>query len=112
MYVISAITMFGMNLLSSYWLYAIGVGLIAFCFGGAMGTFPSVTADFFGAKYVSTNYGFVFLAYSVGAIIGPRLAAVINISTGSYQLAFVISGVLCVVGAVMAFITKAPKQPA
>jgi len=112
LYAFSAIAMFSMNFLNSYWLYAFGVGLVAFCFGGAMGTFPSVTADFFGAKYVSTNYGFVFLAYSVGAIIGPRLAAVINISNGSYQLAFLISGALCVVGAIMAFITKAPQQPA
>lgn len=112
MYVISAITMFSMNSLGTFWLYALGVALIAFCFGGAMGTFPSIAADFYGPKYVSMNYGFIFLAYSAGGIIGPRLAAVIvETSNGSYQMAFIITGVLCSIGAVMALFAKAPKSP-
>lgn len=112
MYVISAVTMFGMNALSNFWLYALGVSLIAFCFGGAMGTFPSIAADFYGAKYVSVNYGLIFLAYSLGAIIGPRLAATVVQSTGGdYTLAFIITGALCGIGAVMTLLAKAPKPP-
>jgi OFA family oxalate/formate antiporter-like MFS transporter len=112
MYVISAATMFGMNALSNFWLYALGVSLIAFCFGGAMGTFPSIAADFYGAKHVSVNYGLIFLAYSLGAIIGPRLAASVVQSTGGdYSLAFLITGILCAIGAVMSLIAKAPKPP-
>lgn len=112
MYVISAVAMFTMNLMTTYFLYAIGVSLIAFCFGGAMGTFPSITADFYGAKHVSVNYGLVFLAYSAGAIIGPRLAAVVKeASGGNYGLAFLITGALCTVGAIMALAAKAPKAP-
>ena len=112
MYVISAVTMFGMNSLGSFWLYALGVSLIAFCFGGAMGTFPSVAADFYGPKHVSVNYGFIFLAYSGGALIGPRLAAVVvESSGGNYQMAFLITGVLCSIGAIMALFAKMPKVP-
>lgn len=112
MYVISAITMFSLNALGNFWLYALGVGLVAFCFGGAMGTFPSIAADFYGPKHVSVNYGFIFLAYSAGAIIGPRLAAVIvETSNGSYRMAFIITGVLCSIGAIMALFAKAPKEP-
>ena len=112
MYVISAVTMFGMNSLGNFWLYALGVSLIAFCFGGAMGTFPSVAADFYGAKHVGVNYGFIFLAYSGGALIGPRLAAVVvDSSGGNYQMAFLITGVLCSIGAIMALFSKMPKIP-
>lgn len=112
MYVISAITMFGMNSLSSYWLYALGVALVAFCFGGAMGTFPSVAADFYGSKHVGMNYGFIFLAYSIGAIIGPRLASlVVERSGGSYRIAFLVTGVLCTIGAIMSLFAKPPKTP-
>ncbi|MCK4534372.1 MAG: OFA family MFS transporter [Syntrophobacterales bacterium] len=112
MYVISAVTMFGMNSLGNFWLYALGVSLIAFCFGGAMGTFPSVAADFYGAKHVGVNYGFIFLAYSGGALIGPRLAAVVvDSSGGNYQMAFLITGVLCSIGAIMALFSKMPKAP-
>jgi len=112
MYVISAVTMFGMNSLETFWLYALGVSLIAFCFGGAMGTFPSVAADFYGAKHVGVNYGFIFLAYSGGALIGPRLAAVVvESSGGNYQMAFLITGILCSIGAIMALFAKMPKVP-
>jgi len=112
MYVISAVTMFGMNSLGSFWLYALGVSLIAFCFGGAMGTFPSVAADFYGPKHVGVNYGFIFLAYSGGALIGPRLAAVVvESSGGNYQMAFFITGILCSIGAIMALFAKMPKVP-
>ncbi len=113
MYIISAATMFSMNSLNSFWLYALGVSLIAFCFGGAMGTFPSIATDFYGPKYVSTNYGFIFLAYSGGALIGPRLAAlVVESSNGNYNTAFIVTGVLCTIGALMALFFKKPSAPA
>ncbi|MCD6486764.1 MAG: OFA family MFS transporter [Syntrophobacterales bacterium] len=112
MYVISAVTMFSMNALGSFWLYALGVSLIAFCFGGAMGTFPSIAADFYGPKHVGVNYGFIFLAYSGGALIGPRLAAVVvESSGGNYQIAFLITGILCSIGAIMALLARMPKVP-
>lgn len=111
MYLISAIAMFSLNSLNNYWIYALGVSVVAFCFGGAMGTFPSITADFYGPKYMSVNYGLVFLAYSIGAIVGPRLAAVVVQSTGSYNMAFIISGIFCAIGSFVALVLKAPKAP-
>jgi len=113
MYVISAFAMFTMNYMGTYLLYALGVSMVAFCFGGAMGTFPAITADMYGPKYVGMNYGFIFLAYSAGAIIGPRLAAVVKqASGGEYHMAFIITGVLCSIGAIMALLAKPPKAPA
>lgn len=112
MCIISAVAMFSMNYLSTYWLFVIGVSLIAVCFGGSVGVFPAITADSFGPKYVGINYGLILLAYSAGAIVGPIMATkVIEITGGSYQLAFIISGALCVLGALMAFIYKAPEPP-
>ncbi|QDR83469.1 L-lactate MFS transporter [Sporomusa termitida] len=112
MFVLSAIAMFSMNYLSSYWLYALGVSIIGFCFGGTVGVFPSITADTFGPKYVGVNYGLILLAYAVGGIIGPIMAAwVKEFSGGEYYLAFIISGSLCLIGAIMAMTFKAPKPP-
>jgi len=112
MCVISAAAMFSMNYLSNYWLFAVGVSLIAICFGGSVGVFPAITADSFGPKYVGINYGLILLAYSVGAIVGPIMATkVVEITGGNYSIAFIISGALCVLGAVMAFFYKAPTPP-
>ena len=110
MFVINAAALFAMNFMSTFLLYGISVGAVAFCFGGAMGTYPALVADVYGAKFVSVNYGLVFLAYSVGAIVGPQLAAyVTQITGGEYYLAFIITGVLCALGGVMVLFFKSPK---
>lgn len=112
MSIISGVAMFSMNYLSSFWMFAIGVSLVAICFGGSVGVFPAITADNFGPKYVGINYGLVLLAYSVGAIVGPIMATkVIAMTGGDYSIAFIISGSLCMIGAVMAFFFKSPKAP-
>ena len=111
MCILSGTTMFSMNYLTTYWLYAIGVSIIAFCFGGAVGVFPAIVADNFGSKYVGINYGLMLLAYAVGAIIGPIMASeVIKVTGGNYSIAFIISGILCAIGAVMAMVYKVPMM--
>ncbi|MGE4540676.1 MAG: OFA family MFS transporter [Bacteroidales bacterium] len=112
MSIISGVAMLSMNYLSNFWMFAIGVSLVAICFGGSVGVFPAITADNFGAKYVGINYGLILLAYSVGAIVGPIMATKVVESTGGdYSTAFIISGVLCIIGAVMAFFYKPPQAP-
>ncbi|MEA3559796.1 MAG: OFA family MFS transporter, partial [Candidatus Thermoplasmatota archaeon] len=55
---------------NEYLLYA-GAAIIGFNFGGNFALFPAATADFFGNKSVGLNYGWVFLSYGFGGIIGP-----------------------------------------
>jgi OFA family oxalate/formate antiporter-like MFS transporter len=108
----TAIAMFLMNSLTSFWGFAIGVSVVAICFGGSTSVIPAITTDSFGAKYVGINYGFVLLAYSAGAIIGPMMAAkVLEMTGGIYSTAFIISGALCVVSMVLALLYKTPKPP-
>ena len=47
--------------------------LIGFNFGGNFALFPAITTDTFGHKYFAQNYGYVFLAYGIGGIVGPML---------------------------------------
>lgn len=104
--------------------------LVGFCFGGFLALFPAITADFFGTKNLGVNYGFVFSAYGAGGILGPYLAAYFmtkgrtftyfdealactkDFVCQSYHQAFIIAGVLCIVGAVLTFIIKAPRARA
>ena len=60
--------------------------------GGVFGLFPSITADNFGIKHLSMNYGVVMTGLSIGAFIGPQIAAyAVEQSGGSYNLAFIIT---------------------
>jgi OFA family oxalate/formate antiporter-like MFS transporter len=90
--------------------YWIGVAIVGACFGGYLALFPAVTADFFGTKSIGGNYGFVFLAYGVGGLLGPQFAARVLEATGGYTMAFIVTGVLCLIAAGITFVTKAPKE--
>jgi MFS transporter, OFA family, oxalate/formate antiporter len=72
------------------------------CFGGYLGTFPSICADAFGVKNMAVNYGVLFSAFSVAAVAGPFVGAAINKSSGGYGPAFTIAGVVAAVGFVLA----------
>ncbi len=78
-----------------YLLY-LGASIIGFNFGGNFALFPTVTADTFGAKHIGQNYGWVFLAYGLGGILGPVLGGKLG-DLNNYPLAFTICGALCFV---------------
>lgn len=105
MFLITAIVMFLMPmLLTAQASLVIGVILIGACFGGYLGTFPSICADNFGVKNMGINYALLFFAFSVAAVAGPYAGAAINKSTGSYNLAFIIAGVLSTTGFIIALL--------
>lgn len=96
----------------------IDVMIIGTCFGGYLGTFPSVCADYFGTKHLTVNYALLFSAFSVAAIIGPRVAGEIAVKTGTYIDAFIIAAIVSIVGTACTVVTiilaklRARKQQA
>ena len=106
----------------------LGACIIGFNFGGNFALFPAATADFFGNKNVGLNYGWVFLSYGVGGIVGPLIAghfkdvavvakkaaeasgAVQGVSAGAWLAPFVIAGIACLAGAVLAALLTPPKH--
>jgi MFS family permease len=98
----------------------VGACIIGFNFGGNFALFPAATAVYFGNKNVGTNYGWVFLSYGVAGILGPQIAGIfkdraaglaVEQAVGAWQMPFIIAGVACLVGAVVAYTIKAPKAP-
>lgn len=90
----------------------IGIAMIALSFGGFLGAFPGITAENWGVANAGANYGVMFFAYGIAAIIGPTLAANIQQSTGDYSLAFVTATCMAIVGIVLTifFIFKKKKE--
>ena len=124
MFLISGGMMLALNWLTTYALFLAGVAIVGFCFGGFLALFPAVTADFFGTKNVGVNYGLMFTAYGAGGLFGPWLAPKLmkiiqavpvegladGVKAGNFLNAFLISGVLCVVSALVILAVKAPAQ--
>jgi OFA family oxalate/formate antiporter-like MFS transporter len=91
------------------WLLYLGATLIGFNFGGNFALFPTITADTFGTKTVGQNYPYIFLAYGVGGILGPILGGTLG-DMGNFPVAFVISGIAVLVGAVLIFLVKPARK--
>jgi OFA family oxalate/formate antiporter-like MFS transporter len=88
-------------------LAAAWIGLM---FGGNFALFPAATREFFGIQNYGGNYALVFLGYGIAGIIGPIVAGQAKDILGSYDVAFIVCGVLCVMAAALAFITRAPHH--
>ena len=92
-------------------LYVISFVGFWLCLGGWLAIAPAATATFFGLKNYARNYGVVFFAYGLGAIIGGIISGQAKDVFGTYTVAFYPTAVLAVVGLVLAFVLlKMPKK--
>jgi len=89
---------------------ALGIGQVALEAIINVALFPAATLEFFGLKNYGGNYAMVFLGYGVAGILGPIVAGQAKDLLGSYDLAFIICGVLCILAAALAYITRAPHR--
>ncbi len=91
---------------------SIGTALAGIGYGALLSLFPSVVADYYGVKNFGGNYGVLYTAWGVSGIIGPIIAGIVVDSTGTYDLAYMISAGLLAVALVLALITKPIKASA
>lgn len=68
-------------------LFFTGLICIGACFGSCVGVFPSYTAEQFGPRNASMNYGILALAFSVAGILGPNIIQ-LTVQDGQYQAAY------------------------
>jgi len=105
----SAVLSLFVTSVNGYWIYVL-IALIGFFYGGLLSTFPSLTADAFGAKHMATNYGFVLLGFGLGAILSSQIAGYYkNIAADDIGLmfpAFVIASCCAVAGIAMMLVLK------
>lgn len=86
--------------------FYIGISVIGLCFGSFMGVFPGFTADQFGAKNNSVNYGIMFIGFAIAGYVGPTIMNKVYVSQGGYQGAFLIAIGLAVFGLFLSLIYK------
>ncbi len=102
MLVLSAMMMVIINYVHSFGTFLAVIMVIAVCYGGFLAIFPALTANLFGSKNLSTNYGLVFTAFGIAAFIGPHLAArVKEINNGDYTVAFIMAALINTIAIVL-----------
>jgi OFA family oxalate/formate antiporter-like MFS transporter len=79
--------------------FIITLALVYFTWGEVYSLFPSVCADFFGARHASSNYSFIYSAKGVASIVGGGLAALLFEKTGSWDYGFYFCAGLALIAA-------------
>lgn len=84
--------------------FYIGLSIVGVCFGSFMGVYPGFTADQFGPKNNSVNFGIMFIGFAVAGYFGPSIMT--KLAKMSHQ-AFIIGIGLSAVALVLTFVFKA-----
>src|SRR3954453_1965595 len=98
----------------AFGIFAILAALIYLSYGGGFGTMPATAADFFGTPNAGAIYGAMIVAWSIGGVVGPLIAARLYESSGGYTLPFTVLGIVALVSAALPLVTRPPgaRQPA
>lgn len=85
---------------------------VYYCYGTQLSVYAALAGDFWGTRYLATNYGLLFLAWGLAGVLGPVLGARVFVSTGAYQYAFFVSAGLACAALVILSLVRAPQAVA
>jgi len=82
---------------------------VYYCYGTQLSVYTALSGDFWGTKYLATNYGVLLLAWGFAGVIGPVLGARVFVSTGAYQYAFFVAAGLACAALIILSLVRAPN---
>lgn len=104
---------------ASFLLLGAGTGELALTLGSAlfgltMGVIvvlqPLATASVFGQPSFGRIYGPIYMSIRIGSALGPMLAGILVVSTGNYQVAWMLLGAGLLAGSVGIFWAMSPRH--
>jgi MFS transporter, OFA family, oxalate/formate antiporter len=81
---------------------------VFFAWGEIFSIFPSITADIFGRKWATTNYGVVYTSKGTASIFAAPVAAYIMFKAGSWVPIFYVAIICDITAALMAIFLLKP----
>ena len=91
-------------------LFYILLFLVYYCYGTQLSVYTALAGDFYGTKYLATNYGVLLLAWGFAGVLGPLIGARVFVSTGTYQYAFFGSAGLALAALVLLVVVRPPAS--
>jgi OFA family oxalate/formate antiporter-like MFS transporter len=86
--------------------------VVYYCYGTQLSVYTALAGDFYGTKYLATNYGVLLLAWGFAGVLGPLIGSRVYVSTGAYQYAFFGSAILACAALGLLSIIRPPAAPA
>ncbi len=85
---------------------------VYYCYGTQLSVYTALAGDFWGPKYLATNYGLLLLAFGFAGVMGPMLGSRVFVSTGAYQYAFFGAAGLACAALIILSIVRNPQHRA
>jgi OFA family oxalate/formate antiporter-like MFS transporter len=85
-------------------LFVIFSGLAFFSWGEIYSLFPAVSADFFGQKFATTNYGLLYTAKGTASLLAGPMAAWLVEALGTWAPVFYAAAAFDLIGAFLAIL--------
>ncbi len=83
--------------------------VVYYCYGTQLSVYTALAGDFWGTKYLATNYGLLLMAWGFAGVLGPVIGSRVYVSTGTYQYAFFGSAVLACAALAILGIVRPPR---
>jgi OFA family oxalate/formate antiporter-like MFS transporter len=93
-------------------LFFVLLFLVYYCYGTQLSVYTALAGDFWGVKYLSTNYGLLLLAWGFAGVLGPLIGSRVFVATGSYQYAFAGAAVVAAAALTLLLPVSPPPAPA
>jgi len=90
-------------------LFVLFSGLVFFAWGEIFALFPATCTDIYGRKFATANYGMLYTAKGVAALLVP-LANVLASATGSWTAVFAVASALNIIAAALALLALNPAR--
>jgi OFA family oxalate/formate antiporter-like MFS transporter len=84
--------------------------VVYYCYGTQLSVYTALAGDFYGTKYLATNYGVLLCAWGFAGVLGPVIGSRVFVSTGTYQYAFFGSAGLALAALVLLTIIRPPAS--
>ena len=85
--------------------------VVYYCYGTQLSVYTALAGDFYGTKYLSTNYGLLLLAWGFAGVLGPVIGARVFVVTGAYQAAFFGAAVFALAALGLLAVIRPPVAP-
>jgi MFS transporter, OFA family, oxalate/formate antiporter len=89
-------------------LFYVLLFFVYYCYGTQLSVYTALAGDFYGTRYLATNYGVLLLAWGFAGVLGPLIGSRVFVSTGTYQYAFFGSAGLALAALVLLLIVRPP----
>ena len=86
--------------------------IVYYCYGTQLSVYTALAGDFWGIKYISTNYGLLLLAWGFAGVLGPLIGARIFTTSGTYEYAFFLAAASAATAFVILLFVRPKPAPA